>query len=93
MKPSKRHLDARARRALLLLVVALVSAAGCASRSGGFGDDSPKLIGDTDAGPGDAPECQAKSRCSRDLHSILEGCTGDVIRECPSNQGCREGAC
>lgn len=31
--------------------------------------------------------------CSRDLHSVLSGCTGDVIRKCPPDAGCADGAC
>ena len=31
--------------------------------------------------------------CSRDLHSVLSGCTGEVIRECPPDLGCANGTC
>jgi len=31
--------------------------------------------------------------CSRDLHSVLSGGTGEVIRECPPDTGCANGAC
>ncbi len=31
--------------------------------------------------------------CSRDLHSVLSGCSGELVRECPPDTGCANGAC
>lgn len=31
--------------------------------------------------------------CSRDLHSVLSSCSGEVVRECPPDMGCANGAC
>jgi IgGFc binding protein len=46
-------------------------------------------------GVADAPSSEACETfvCSRDLHSVLSGCTGAVLRECPPDMGCANGAC
>lgn len=77
--------------ALPLACVALFVA--CNSRDDGF-TEAPQLVGDPDAG-GDAPlppSCAGK-RCSRDLHSVVDGCTDAVITTCAEGLGCSEGAC
>jgi len=37
-------------------------------------------------------QCE-KAVCSRDLHSVLSGCSGEVMRECPADMGCANGTC
>ena len=46
-------------------------------------------------GAADAPTSDACETfvCSRDLHSVLSACTGEVVRECPPEMGCANGSC
>ena len=49
-------------------------------------------------GPGFAPATTDAStcggtRCSKDLHQILDGCTSAVVTTCAPEQGCANGAC
>ncbi len=40
------------------------------------------------------PACQSSlQRCSRDLHSLVDDCTGGFVMECPSDKGCANGKC
>lgn len=72
-----------------LVVAGVMSACGSADRPS-FERADAGAFGVADAQASDACET---SICSRDLHSILSGCTGDVIRECPPETGCANGAC
>lgn len=62
--------------------------AACSSRNG-FQDDRPSF-GSGDAASADG--CRA-SQCSPDLRKVLDGCTGEVVLECPSDQACGDGRC
>jgi IgGFc binding protein len=63
----------------------------CGSEKNGF-DDAPNVfqqdVGDEAASPG----CGGR-RCSRDLHTVVDDCTQEVIEECSSDRGCAAGAC
>lgn len=64
----------------------------CSSSRDHFGDASPKLLPSSDAGDEAPPACQGL-QCSPDLRQVLDGCTGEVLTECPPDQGCGNGAC
>lgn len=62
---------------------------GGGGTSGGTTSGTTDIIIDTDSGAGGG----CSSRCSADLHSILD-CNGAVVGTCPDNQGCgADGAC
>jgi hypothetical protein len=69
------------------------SGSGGHSSAGAGGTGNPGGAGgavlDLDGG-GDTPACQ--TRCSADLHSILD-CNGVLVKECPPDQGCGETGC
>ncbi|MDF2695084.1 MAG: hypothetical protein K0S65_3467 [Labilithrix sp.] len=46
----------------------------------------------TDAAAPETAACEGR-RCSRDLHSVLDNCTGAVIEACSSDTGCANGEC
>lgn len=71
-------------------VIAITSA--CGSRGNGFGGGGDPLIEETDGGVDAAVSCEGK-RCSRDLHRIVDGCTGALLETCEPDRGCAEGAC
>ena len=77
---------------LAALVVAACSAVeerpggtGLDGMGGGTGGGSAAFM--SGAGGGDCP-----AQCSSDLHNIID-CGGNVIQECPPDQGCGEGGC
>ncbi|MBX3197228.1 MAG: IgGFc-binding protein [Labilithrix sp.] len=81
------------RLTVLSALVALEAVAAC-----GSGDRSPYdrhqsaddgVLGDTDAS---SAACES-AVCSRDLHSVLNACSNEVVKECPAGMGCAEGAC
>lgn len=83
----------QARCLVALLVGTMASLVACGKSSDGFTDEQPILGGD-DAAVADGPlDCHSTFRCSRDLHSVEDGCTGQVRQECPPDQGCKDGAC
>lgn len=77
-----------------VLPVAIVGVfLACSSKNDGF-DDAPPVLVPNDAQPDtqDAPSCEGR-RCSRDLHSVLDGCTDAVVEACGENLGCKSNGC
>lgn len=64
----------------------------CSSSRDAFVEQRP-LVDPSDAGNDAAPAACAGRRCSRDLHQVLDGCTGEVVEECPADQACGTGKC
>ncbi len=62
----------------------------CGADRARFEHEEPEAFGD--APDASREECTTVT-CSRDLHSVLSGCTGEVLRECPDDTGCAEGKC
>jgi IgGFc binding protein len=60
--------------------------AGLYGSGGGMGGSTAAFM----AGAGGSGNCPAQ--CSSDLHSVLD-CSGNVIQECPPDQGCGETGC
>ena len=73
---------------------ALATIVACSTSDKGF-DTTPTPLIDPEAGSLEAgpPEACAGKRCSRDLHSVLDGCTDQTIQACADTQGCADGAC
>lgn len=71
----------------LALVTCFVA---CSESDRTFDPSGPDLGAQLDAG--DSATCQGR-RCSRDLHSVLDGCSGQTIETCPADQGCGGGQC
>ncbi|AKV01121.1 hypothetical protein AKJ09_07784 [Labilithrix luteola] len=69
--------------------------AACSSNKDGFSQDAPQLV-DVDAGAdvsSPPPAACEGRRCSRDLHSVIDGCTGQVLETCADDQGCASARC
>lgn len=64
--------------------------AACGAKERDF-DHPPDVLVDDAAAP--APAACAGRRCSRDLHSVLDNCTGEVVEACSSETGCAKGEC
>ncbi|MDF2693895.1 MAG: hypothetical protein K0S65_2278 [Labilithrix sp.] len=64
----------------------------CSTKQRGFDPPPPPLIEQIDASVPDARSCEGR-RCSRDLHTVLDGCSGDVVETCREDQGCGAGKC
>ena len=73
-------------------VILVVSFASCTSEERGFEEPRTELPGN-DSGPDVAPESCEGLRCSRDLHSIVDGCSGNVVETCGDGLGCAAGKC
>ncbi len=66
----------------------------CSSNNHGFDVDPPQIIANPDASTDEAaPPACAGRRCSRDLHSIVDGCTDQTIETCAADLGCAAGKC
>lgn len=66
----------------------------CGTQSRSFESDEADAAGGAMDFPADANlACSGLHRCSRDLHSLVDECTGEVVMECPSDQGCANGKC
>jgi IgGFc binding protein len=67
----------------------------CSSSKEGF-LTKPQEFGTPDSGTDAAPpppsSCEGR-RCSRDLHSVVDGCTGETLETCASELGCALGKC
>ena len=71
-------------------------ASACSARSRIFDPDEVDAGGVTVDFSSDASPSSCSGdlrRCSRDLHSLVDDCTGAVVMECPSDQGCANGKC
>jgi hypothetical protein len=64
----------------------------CGDSGRGFEPPPSGFDNTQDAATPPPPSCAGR-RCSRDLHSVLDGCTDQVIETCQPDQGCGEGAC
>ncbi|AKU93860.1 hypothetical protein AKJ09_00524 [Labilithrix luteola] len=88
------------RPALRIFVAALGSvaalvlgSAACGSSDRTFAEESDAALLPVEAAAPDAiPSCEGL-RCSRDLKKVVDGCSGEVIRECGPDEGCANGAC
>lgn len=78
------------RRLAVASVPLLVCLAACSAKTRDLGPAPGVLI--TDAAAPEPAACEGR-RCSRDLHSVLDNCTGAVIEACSSDTGCANGAC
>ncbi|MDB5212322.1 MAG: hypothetical protein JWO86_249, partial [Myxococcaceae bacterium] len=68
--------------------------AACSSKNNSFPPDPP-LIPIMDSGAEEAappPACTGH-RCSRDLHSVVDGCTDQTVEACSAEMGCAGGHC
>ncbi len=78
------------------LVAAAVVAAfvACTSRDKGFDGPSSDRLTDDAGEPEAAPRqtCEGK-KCSRDLHTVVDGCTEAVLEECAAGLACSNGGC
>jgi hypothetical protein len=83
-------------RRLATPLAGLALMAACAADDRGGFAGLPQGIPASDAGPIEAapppPSC-AGLRCSPDLRSILDNCSGAVSATCDDSTGCYEGAC
>ena len=68
----------------------LIWLAACSARTRDIGPAPGVLI--DDAGAPEPAACEGR-RCSRDLHEVLDNCTGTVLETCSSESGCAYGAC
>jgi hypothetical protein len=75
--------------------LALVSGfVACTANDRPFVDPNPGVIASPDSGTDEAaPPACAGRRCSRDLHSVVDGCTDQNLETCPAAQGCAAGHC
>ncbi len=91
--------------ALIAFACGLTPACGASSNHAGFTPGSGSDAGSGGDGPmtsseggpifnGDASGIDActGTRCSADLHSVVD-CSGNVVSSCPANQGCSNGGC
>lgn len=84
----------------LALPLAFVALPSCSSDDHGFDTDhGPVFVsdaGDAADGASDfeaAPSCTG-TRCSRDLHQVIDGCDGHVVQTCAAGEGCgKSGTC
>ncbi len=83
----------RSTRVGLSVVLAVVAAAewGCSPRSLDEGPPSPPLPSQP-GGDGGDPSCQ-ELRCSSDLTSVVDNCTGQVVEACSVDTACGGGRC
>ncbi|MDF2693595.1 MAG: hypothetical protein K0S65_1978, partial [Labilithrix sp.] len=72
-------------------VIAALSLASCSSDERRF-DEPPGTLGVPDSGPEAPSSCEGR-RCSRDLHAVVDGCTGDVVQACGEGEGCAKDTC
>src|SRR5262249_18498035 len=98
--------DMRVRYLGSALVVLLLAAGACGRAPGpGFEpvdgggdleasaqDAAPPSFGDSAPATPPGPTCNG-TRCSADLHDIVDCTTNTVVKTCPSDQGCADGAC
>lgn len=68
----------------------VVCLAACSARTRDLAPAPGVLV--TDAAAPEPAACEGR-RCSRDLHSVLDNCTGEVIEACSSDAGCANGEC
>lgn len=78
----------------LLSIAIFAQLPSCSDSGRGFGD-RPDQVFVADAGDaGSAGDGCAGTRCSRDLHQVIDNCDGHVVATCGEGTGCgREGAC
>lgn len=85
-----------ARSIALVGTILVASVVACAAgKKHEFDDDAavvddapPPLVEDASSA------CDASAVvCSRDLHSVIDVCSGTVVQSCPSDMGCAEGRC
>jgi hypothetical protein len=90
-------------RFLGLAVAAVIVAGACGGSHTGFsdldaGDDAGAPLADApsfgDSAPSepDGPPCNG-TRCSADLHDVIDCKTNTVTTTCPADQGCANGGC
>lgn len=73
------------------LAVVVTSFFACGDNRDGF--VSPAGGGfEPDAGDASPQSCGGV-KCSRDLHSVVDGCTGEAVQTCQPDQGCGNGKC
>ncbi len=79
-------------RAFLPVAIAIGFVA-CTTSRDAFDGPGPPLVPQDEGGVDATPPDCAGHKCSRDLHSIVDGCTESVVRECGVGLGCAEGEC
>lgn len=64
----------------------------CSDDRDGFVQPGPPSLGG-DGGDANTTQSCNGLKCSRDLHSVVDGCTGNVVQTCPPDQGCGSEKC
>ncbi len=79
--------------AFLSITSIVIAAASCAGQDRGFIEEPTPDLVPVEAGALDGPPSCTGLRCSRDLKSVVDGCTDDVVEVCGPDKGCANGHC
>ena len=78
--------------AFLATASVVIASASCAGQERAFIEKkTTDLV--PEAGTPDGPPSCTGLRCSRDLKSVVDGCTDEVVKVCGPDQGCANGNC
>lgn len=81
-------------KSAVAVAIAISAVVACQSGRDEFGDGANLLLTDGGAeAEAQGPTSCGGQRCSRDLHRVLDDCTGAVMQECEPTLGCAAGAC
>jgi len=79
--------------AVFAIASIVIAAASCGGRERAFTEGpSLDLVPSEAAAPDEPPSC-AGLRCSRDLKSVVDGCSDEIVEVCGPEKGCASGGC
>ncbi len=79
--------------AFLATISVVIAAASCGGQDRSFIEGPSTELVPAEAGTPDGPPSCTGLRCSRDLKSVVDGCTDEVVEVCSPDTGCASGAC